>query len=423
MRRDGLIAACTAARRAASLETIVARIPQYRREFGITRIAETTYLDRIAIPTMSAFVPASRDTLGVYSGKGTSREEALVGAVMEAVERQVAVRYDPEPTFIGIGDLERSFDFAELGARVENRDPLACVAGRDLQSSQELHLPLGLVNPSRDREHFPHWTTNGLAAGSTVDEAVYHALFEVVERHCWSEVAIAAQVWPQYFRATYAHLIGAEGATALATDDAVALEIEQPTGNGAVDDLLERIAAAGVSTRLFVHTRDGWPIAASATVFERNQRPPMIHGGTGASWSPEHAVVRALLEAVSSRSIDIQGAREDLVRAGEDAPPQYRHGRRLEEYPVGRWFYDVPARTIAFSSLRDTSTPHIVADTHRLLNALEQAGLGPAIVVDLSPSSGSVCVVRVVAPKLERFVLDRTMSARMTKRLTRPFEF
>jgi ribosomal protein S12 methylthiotransferase accessory factor len=44
-------------------------------EFGITRVASTTRLDRIGIPTASAVRPWTRDVIWVYSGKGLSQDE------------------------------------------------------------------------------------------------------------------------------------------------------------------------------------------------------------------------------------------------------------------------------------------------------------------------------------------------------------
>src|SRR5580698_8578765 len=76
--------------RCVSLEGTLARFGELRRRFGVTRLGDTTRLDRTGIPTATAIVPAGNDLISVYNGKGTSRNAAYAGAVMEAVERQVA---------------------------------------------------------------------------------------------------------------------------------------------------------------------------------------------------------------------------------------------------------------------------------------------------------------------------------------------
>lgn len=75
--------------RAVPFEQTLALVPELRRRYGITRLADTTYLDRTGISTYSALVPNSPDLLGVYNGKGLTREAAMASAVMEATERQI----------------------------------------------------------------------------------------------------------------------------------------------------------------------------------------------------------------------------------------------------------------------------------------------------------------------------------------------
>ena len=55
---------------------------------GITRIADITDLDRLGIPVFSAVRPgATQGSVSVYNGKGVSKVEAEVSAIMEGIER------------------------------------------------------------------------------------------------------------------------------------------------------------------------------------------------------------------------------------------------------------------------------------------------------------------------------------------------
>jgi len=61
---------------------------------------------------------------------------------------------------------------------------------------------------------------------------------------------------------------------------------------------------------------------------------------------------RAITEAVQSRAVDIQAAREDVVRA--DAPKSNiaDHGRRQTSPPYGRWYFDAPCSPIELGKAR-----------------------------------------------------------------------
>ena len=51
-------------------------------EFGITRLADTTGLDYINIPTSSCVCPGTTDAIWVYSGKGTTPERSRISAII-----------------------------------------------------------------------------------------------------------------------------------------------------------------------------------------------------------------------------------------------------------------------------------------------------------------------------------------------------
>src|ERR1700683_2777150 len=78
--------------RAAAVEDTLARANRVARSFGVTRLANITGLDRLGIPVYTAVVPKSDDPISVYNGKGTRPVEARAGALMEAIERQTALR-------------------------------------------------------------------------------------------------------------------------------------------------------------------------------------------------------------------------------------------------------------------------------------------------------------------------------------------
>ena len=57
------------------------------KEIGITRISDITFMDRLYIPNYSTTLPGTDDIFWVYGGKGTTRAQAKVSALMESIER------------------------------------------------------------------------------------------------------------------------------------------------------------------------------------------------------------------------------------------------------------------------------------------------------------------------------------------------
>ena len=54
---------------------------------GISRVTDSTRLDRIGIPVFSSIRPSAAEaSLCVHAGKGTTTTEARTGALMEAIE-------------------------------------------------------------------------------------------------------------------------------------------------------------------------------------------------------------------------------------------------------------------------------------------------------------------------------------------------
>ncbi|HYG61986.1 MAG TPA: YcaO-like family protein, partial [Thermoanaerobaculia bacterium] len=164
---------------------------------GITRVADVTGLDCIGLPVYQAVRPASLN-LSVSQGKGASPDAARVSAAMEALELWHAedLGHLPQVTLsfrearhvnpIPLGSLRWSPTLVcPGGLRV------AWVHARSLRNGEgdrqgwlpramlELDFRLGPeAAPSPFRQ-----TSNGLASGNCREEALLHAVCELVERH------------------------------------------------------------------------------------------------------------------------------------------------------------------------------------------------------------------------------------------------
>lgn len=406
--------------RVRSLEDTLRLVPLLRRRFNITRIGDTTRLDRIGIPTMCAVVPDTPDGISVYNGKGTSYVHALCSAVMEAVERQAGALSDPKSVLLRPNDCTGGLDFSAMGMlESAYQKPIEFVTGVDLISRSPILVPLAAVrSPWLGEAVFRMSSSHGLASGNTLLEAVYHALFEHVERHAWAIAHTRAHVRPRLLLEALARASDQTLNLAEMIDDPVLSMIEVPTGHPTLDRLADTVAIAGMRLRLLDLSLEHLPTVILASVSEVDVEPVMCHFGLGSSWSPAHAAIRAVTEAVQSRAVDIQGAREDILRPGEESSFFGNHGRRRTASPHGRWYYDAPLPTVPFPTMPDRSLSCLAAETRNVLSSLQSIGVRHVIVVDLSPDDVPVSVVRVLVPDLESALVDGRMGKQIVQILS-----
>lgn len=163
----------------------------YLPGFGITRVARQTGLDCIGVPVWTAVRPASL-TLSTSQGKGLTDDLAKLSAVLEAAELWHVEQPLPVAEIGTAEDVAPDCPVAELPLTVPySNDILTRIVwewtfGTRLISGTTALVPVDLV---RRRSQRPDWapdllraTSTGLACGNTRDEALLHALFEVVER-------------------------------------------------------------------------------------------------------------------------------------------------------------------------------------------------------------------------------------------------
>ena len=381
---------------------------------GLTRIADVTGLDRIGIPVCMAVRPNSR-SLSVAQGKGLTLPLAKVSAAMESIETHHA-EYVSLPT--------RTASYRELSKTASVCDPatlslhpmsiyhddlpLDWINGFDLLQGHEVFIPYDLVHCCylADSNRRPVFTmsSNGLASGNHLLEAVSHAICEVVERD-------AASLWE--WRTLDPQADG--GLVDLAT-------VNSP----ACQKLFDSLAGAGVSAYVWDQTSDvGIPTFACAIIEHKPERFPHALGpypGFGCHLSKDVALIRAITEAAQSRLTHISGARDDMFRssylmiASEQGTAELTK-RILESRP-----------TVDYSALPSPATDTLDEDVSAELSLLTRAGFERAIMVDLTDPTIGIPVVRMVIPGMEfrtkhdplpRGLRSRTRQRLVTQQLTR----
>jgi ribosomal protein S12 methylthiotransferase accessory factor len=306
---------------------------------------------------------------------------------MEAIECQHAEHVKGPLLFAAFAELRDGVRVADVGglprlqsSSYADESPLLWISGVDALSDEEVLVPYELVHLDH---RFPRpagsgaflSSSNGLASGNGLIEAISHGICEVVERD-------ANTLW-------YCRDDGARRATRTtlqSIDDPLCLA------------LLERFDRAGLDIGVWETTSDVGLASFFATVVDRDPyllRPMPPVSGSGCHPRRAIALARALTEAAQGRLTIIAGARDDLSFESFDGDDARRRGalerERIARESGSRSFRDAPDAT--FETLEE--------DVRHELRCLSRASISQVIIVNLTSRELAIPVVRVVVPYLE----------------------
>ncbi len=363
------------------VETL-ARITPLLPAMGITRIANLTGLDRIGLPVTMVCRPNAR-SLAVSQGKGLSEAAAKVSGVMETIELYHAEHIEHPLKLASLRDLARGHEVVDLARlpRISDRFhpdlALLWIEGRDLFTGRPRWLPYESVHVNFTGPALPgagcfEASSNGLASGNGMIEAICHAICELVERD-------STALW---------HLRGAEGRALCGLDQA---SVTDPDCR----EVLARFATAGMAVSIWETSSDTGIPAFFCLITD--QRDPLGHRGIGAGCHalPGIALMRALTEAAQVRMTYISGARDDLT------PTDYLPEAQAEKAAQARVWQDQHRPSRRFDQITGQFSTHFTGDLGWLLTRLAAVGITEAVAVDLRRHEFGLNVVRVVIPGLE----------------------
>ena len=374
---DGLVFSPAYSDRIFPAAESVRRVWPHLPELGITRVGRQTGLDRLGIPCWAAFRPNSLHLAG-SQGKGLTDAAACISAAMEAVEGAVAEAPVGVRRLATAAELTAAGDdwfnperWLPYGTALDLSQPITWIAGTDLISGVPRWLPLDIVDMDGEHSQLSGVckNTNGLASGNRVDEAVFHALCELVERD-------ATTLWG---------FIPDEGALATAID---------PAGfaDPIVDGLMAQVAASGMTLRLFDQTSDlGIPVVM-AVLGPANHSGFVgeleVTAGYGAHPVAARAAIRAITEAAQSRVTSIAASRDDIHSAAFDRAATASNLRLLDAPP----HLPVPKGL-------PLGTP-LATLTAAILASLERGGVTATSII-LSDPEKPYAVVKILSADLE----------------------
>jgi YcaO-like protein with predicted kinase domain len=395
--------------RVVTAEETLERAQSVARALGVTRLANITGLDRVAIPTYSAVVPLSDDGISVYNGKGLRPIDAKAGALMEAIERQTALKTRLpliEGSFQELSRQNTILDPRDITEKLtpdysEQRE-YSWVFGWDLVSHREVLVPAKYAGYIWDDLPHPSCidfvSTNGLSAGNVREEAICQGLCELIERDAWTLADIGAHLLPW----VRSRAVSSEAANNVLDDFEMfpCIDLEH-------DPAVELFERAGIHPVVRDITSDiGVPTVFVAAADETIPGYPMVHCGIGTHPDARVACRRALTEMAQSRCVDIQGVREDVMPP--DTPPtRYNlHTRRAREVNHRLWHLGQSKLRRKLADLPSAVHSDIQSDIDHILSRLKRRGIDQAIVVDFTPPDAPFAVIRVIVPQLETWSLS-----------------
>ena len=364
------------------------RVEPYLGDFGITRVAHLTWLDRVGIPVHSAHKPMG-SSLSNGSGKGVTADASRIGAIMEAIEQTYWEESEIESVRCSREELllegRRHCDPMSVpvmrGALYQDDLALDWSPMIDLVSGEEVLAPASLVGLPKPKVstrvcHMP--SSNGLASGNNIVEAILSGLTESLERDALALMK-AAEGRPQ--RETAGNL------------DDLRERMGEPLAS-----LLDKFEAADLG---FAINDSSGPVGVptyKGIIFELGDGAAGSFGGYGTHLDPDVAIIRALTECAQSRGLIIAGARDDVFKSSRDAAMMASRQDKDRERAV-----DIDARA-PLPDRENLSTGSIIDDVELLLGVLQANGLDEALVHRFTQEGDPAQVVRVLVPGLEGYM-------------------
>ena len=358
---------------------------------GITRITEITHLDRIGLPVFSAIRPTSQNgAISIYGGKGISVEHAKASAMMEGFERYSAEKQNENTNTGTISEISSKGNIIDIETlnlpkdfKKENIDSLNLEWNicHDLISGDDYFVPSNAiyhpyVSDNNSIQSLFKSNTNGLASGNSLEEAILHGMFEVIERDAWS-----------IFELTHKN-------SAQIDLDSIESDI--------VNDALLKFRENEINIKLMDLTADiNVPTIAASADDTLLKDAGLLTLGIGTHLDPEVAILRSLTEVAQSRATQIHGAREDTVRADFARTAGYERMKRINKH-----YFQEEDEKISLSDIENKSTDSITKDIDIVLDELKANEIEHVLYYDLTRPELDVNVVRVIIPTMELYSID-----------------
>lgn len=385
-------------------------------EFGITRLADTTGLDTLGIPTASATLPLTTDVIWVYSGKGLTKENAQNCAIMEALERTSALwptdsKKNDEILWLTENQMVETYGdnnvlklryHTEVPPQKNDSDAVVpwILVDSYRNKNQKTWICADFVfcgsRPDRYRKIIPPYpvsTSNGLGAAVSKEKALSHALLELAERDIVSMHEIAASHGGINLLASIADQAKISKDLIISNykdhyKDIVYVDIETLE----LPEILRSSIKKLNNINIFALPND-FNIPCFVATAEQQVKLGTYQRcqGAAASYDSHTALVKSLLELAQTRATDFQGARED--RTDEEK-------KRYNSNQKSMWIDIDTGKPVPWEAINKNANFVELEKIDDIVNRFADVGLDK-IFVKWFNNYKDVWSVRVIVPGIE----------------------
>lgn len=365
--------------RICSVEDTWQRVKPLLPVFGITRVADITWLDNIGIPVYTAIRPLAK-SISQSLGKGLTPMHARVSAVMESIEIWHAEELRAADRIATYQELVTAalidYDPVQLlspGVSFYcDTLPIEWLSCEDLTSGKITFLPRQFISmdstlPQENITAF-RASTNGLASGNSRLEATLHATCELIERD-------ATEIYSRNARKGR-KIVDINSINSVAFQQAIEPLIRLDA-KVLIEDVTSDIRVPVIRVSVFLNDQLG------------------IMDGYGCHPNGETALLRALTEAVQERANIIAATRDNIPQT-----PYFIYTRSFAD----RLFTpqkDRQDEIVDFNTVCSFHHDFFEQDLQTIIERISLVLDSPLLVVDLTNPIYQVPVISVVIPGLE----------------------
>lgn len=348
-------------------------------KIGVTRLSNVTYLDHFyGVYVINCIRPNSQN-LSISQGKGITVNLAHISAIMECMEAY-HIENPPPCNFLGSFEKCASHNLinptllytTEYRAQLEKIE-FNWAEVENLFDNKKYFIPASLTKintcfPDLDYLFF-NVSSNGLAAGNSKEEAIFHAICEIIERD-------ALVKWQ-------AKNNQSKNATSIAPATVKDFNLKF------IDNLYRR----GLTLQIWEIISDiGIPAYHVAIIDDINLRGLNIFTGTGAHLSKSIALFRAISEAIQGRLTYIAGIRDDIVE-------EYYKNMRLNTHKFLPQKPQIPSKN--YQDSISLPVDGVGSNLNRLLNMLLEKNYHQILLMDHTKPELSIPVVQIFIPGMK----------------------
>jgi thioglycine synthase len=368
------------------ISTTLRKLWPLKEKLGVSRITDLTEFDYIGISVVSVLRPnVNNAQITATQGKGIKKNEAIVSALMEAVERFSCASYQTCKTLEYDPNNEDQMLINIANKSNYQGMVIDWVKAINLFDGQKKYILAADVlfpyHPKQDVFRLVKPSTSGLSAGNTKVESIVQSIYEVIERDTTSKFI-------------------AEGY--------VGKYVDADSINSAKEkEIIHKFRDVDIDINIYDLSEFSLiPVFYVSILNSEGIGPNIACGGQGAHLYPQIALRRALTEAAQSRIVALQGGREDLIRHNKHWQNSYDYFKASREYKqkISQDRYGV----VEFQVPNNDFTLSIKDQLNELINLLKKSGHSHIYYTDLTNDKINIPVSHISIPGFVDKVVDPT---------------